>query len=183
MRKDRNDNSEKAERASGDVLTFFLLHNLFSVFYFFVVTIAMGIYSAQDEIYGYTWIQLIGYLISSNFWELTIFRVFPICILAGVAGRITAFYGIKACISYRDRKLKTKRATKKWSELTKGINRMGIKFVITSLLTSFIYTVGLITMLSYALFNEATLLPLIIAYSVVKIGTHFFVRWIVGSKL
>lgn len=60
---------------------------------------------------------------------------------------------------------------------------MGIKFLITALIISFFYSMGIITLLSYMVFDEITLLPLIIIYSGLKIGTYFFVRWLVGSKL
>ena len=183
MRKDNRDYAESGERASGDLLTYFILHNLLSVLFFFLFTIAMGIYAEQVNILGFSWIQVIGYIISSDFWELMVFQVFPISVISSVLGRITGFYAIKIYYIIRDRKLKTRRTTKRWSELSKGINRMGIKFFITALLTSFIYSIGLIVLLSFAIFGEATLLPLVLIYTALKIGTYFFVRWFVGSKL
>lgn len=175
--------TEKSERVSGDLLSYFLAHNIISVLFFFVFTIAMGIYARQEDLYGFSWIQVIGYLISIEFWELTVFQIFPISIISSIIGRITAFYSIKGYYRYKDRKQRTRRTTKRWSELNRGINRMGLKFLITSLITSFIYSIGVITMLSYAIFDENTLLPLIVVYSVLKIGIHFLVRWLVGSKL
>lgn len=183
MRKDGSNATESSERVSGDLVGYFLLHNLISVFFFFVVTIALGIYTEQNVLFGYNWTQIIEYVISSEFWELTVFQIFPISILTSIFGRITAFLSIKGYIKYRDRNLKVKRATKRWSELNQKINRMGIKFIITALITSFFYTVGIVSLLSQFVFDEITLLPLIVVYSVLKVGTHFFVRWLVGSKL
>ena len=178
MRENRKNYAEKSERASGDLLSYFLFHNLISVLFFFTITINLGVYADKYVTDGYTWLQVLGYVISSDFWELTVFQIFPISLLSSVMGRITAFYLIKIYYNYYGN-----RATKRWSELNKGINRMGIKFVITALITSFLFTIGLISLLSYYVFDETTLLPLIVIYSVLKVGVFVFVRWLVGSKL
>lgn len=175
--------AEKSERASGDLLLYFVAHNITSVTFFFIISMLMGIYAIQDKVYGYTWIQLLGYLISLEFWNLAIFQVFPISIFSSILGRIFVFYAIKGYYKYKDRKKRVKRATKRWSELNRGMNRMGLRFLITALITSFIYSIGMITMLSYAIFDENALLPLIIVYAGLKILIYFSVRWLVGSKL
>ena len=178
MKKNEKEYTSKNERASGDLLSYFLYHNLISVLFFFVITISLGIYADKNVTDGYTWIQVFGYVISSDYWQLTVFQIFPISLLSSVMGRITAFYLIRIYYNYYGN-----RATKRWSELNRGINRMGIKFVITALITSFFFTIGLITLLSVFVFDEKTLLPLMVIYSVLKIGTYFFVRWLVGSHL
>ena len=182
MKKSRED-TEKTERASGDLLWYFLLHNLISVLFFFVFTILMGIYVSLIDIYGFSWVQVIGYLINRDFWELVVFQIFPISVISSVLGRIAAFYCIKGYYKYRDRKAKVIRATKRWSELNKGINRIGIKFLITSLITSFIYAFGMVSILSNIIFNQVAFLPLLVVYSMLKIGVFYFVKWLVGSML
>ena len=173
----------KSERASGDLLSYFLLHNLISVLFFFLFTIFMGIYDSMTDVYGLSWIELFGYLINQNFWELTLFKIFPLSVISSILGRITAFYSIRGYYVIKDRKRETKRVPKRWSELNTKINRIGIKFFITALITSFIYSFGVISVLSRAFFNEVTFLPLLIVYTLLKIGVFFFVRWFVGSKL
>lgn len=174
MQEGRRHYVESGERASGDLFGYFLLHNLISVWFFFVFTIGLGIYTERDMTFVY--------LISSEFWELTLFQIFPISVFSSVLGRITAFYSIKGYYKYRDRKTKIKRTTKRWSEMNRKINRMGLRFLITALLTSFVYSIGMITMLSYAVFDETTLLPLMVIYFGLKVGIYLFVRWFVGSK-
>jgi len=175
MRKNKNEYTGNSERASGDLLCYFILHNMISVFYFFVITVYMGIYVGQELV--------LGYIFSREFLELTVFEIFPLSVISSVFGRITAFYGTKGYYKYMDRNRKVKRSMKRWSELNKGINRMGIKFLITALITSFFYSMGVITLLSYMVFDETSLLSLIVIYSVLKFGTFLFVRWLVGSKL
>ncbi len=174
MQEGRSAYVESSERASGDLFGYFLLHNLISVAFFFCFTMCLGIYTERDMTFGY--------FISSEFWELTIFQIFPLSLISSILGRITAFFGIKGYYKYRDRKKKIKRTTKRWSEMNVKINRMGLRFLITALLTSFIYSVGMITMLSYAVFDETTLLPLMVIYFGLKIGIYLSVRWFVGSK-
>lgn len=175
MRENRRDYIISSERASGEMGVYFILHNMISVFFFFVFTINMGIYVGQDI--------TLGYAISSEFWELTVFRIFPLSVISSIVGRVTAFYGIKGYYKYADRKKKVKRVMKRWSEMNSKINRMGIRFLITALITSFFYSTGVIMLLTYMVFDETTLLPLVLIYSVLKIGTFFFVRWLVGSKM
>jgi len=171
----REHNTGGSERASGDLLVYFILHNMISVFFFFVFTVSMGIYVEQS--------LTLGYVFSKEFLELTTFQIFPISVISSIIGRITAFYAIKAGYAYDDRKRRIKRSMKRWSELNEGINKMGLKFLITALITSFFYSLGIVALLSYLVFDETTLLPLIIIYSGLKISTYFFVRWLVGSKL
>ena len=175
MRENKRDYIISSERASGDLLGYFILHNMISVFFFFVFTISVGIYVGQDI--------TLGYVVSSEFWELTVFRIFPLSVISSIVGRVTAFYVIKGYYKYVDRNRRVKRVMKRWSEMNKGINRMGIKFLITALITSFFYSTGVIMLLTYMVFDETTLLPLVLIYSVLKFSTFFFVRWLVGSKM
>ena len=179
MKKDNK--AEKSERASGDKLAYFFLHNIISAVFFLITTFCMGVYVNKDYLLDYNWMEILFYVTRKEFWELSIFQIFPVMILTSILGRIGAFYGIKGYYTYRDRKLKTRRATKKWSEFNKGINRFGIRFVITALIASFIYTCGIVALLSNVLFNETLLLPLLVAYMFLKIGTYFLVRYTVGK--
>jgi len=175
MQEGRRNYIESSERASGDLFGYFLLHNLISVLFFFWFTMSLGVYIERD----FTFVHAI----SSEFWELTIFQIFPLSVISSILGRVTAFYSIKGYYKYKDRKKKIKRTTKRWSEMNTKINRMGLRFLITALLTSFVYSVGMITMLSYAVFDETTLLPLVLIYFGLKVGIYLFVRWFVKSKL
>lgn len=171
----RKDYSEKSERASGDLLTYFILHNSVSVLFFFLFTLYFEIYIGKD--------RLIGFIFQKEFWELAIFQVFPICVISSLIGRITAYYILKGYHNYRNRKRTIKRTPKKWSELNTGINKLGLEFFISALFTSFIFSLGLVSVLQFAVFNEQTLLSLIVIYAGVKIGTHYLVQWFVGAKL
>jgi len=174
--------AEKGERLAGDRLTYFILHNIVSGLIFFLVTIFMDVYVEKDYLLGYTWLQILVYLISREFWMLTITQIFPIMLISSVTGRIVTFYAIRWYVRYADRKTKVRRTTKRWSELNKGVNRMGIRFILTALIASFIYSIGVVVLLSNMIFEETAFLPLLIIYFCLKLGTYFFVRYIIGKK-
>ncbi len=175
--------TEKGERATGDRFTYFFLHNIISAIFFLITTVCMGVYINKDDLLAFDWVQVIFYVTRKEFWELTLSQVFPVMILTSIIGRICAFYCIKLYYKYRDRKKGVIRATKKWSEMNRGINRIGIRFFITAVITSFIYTCGIVALLSNVMFNETLLLPLLVVYTGLKIGTYFFVRYITGRYL
>lgn len=167
--------TNKGVRASGDILNYFILHNIISVIWFFGFTVGFDIYRPHNISF---WL-----LFTAEFWTLVIFQIFPIFIVSGVIGRVTAYGLIKAYYWYENRKRTINRAVKGWSELNEGINKMGIRFIITALITSFIYSFGIMTILQYVIFNEDTILGFIIIYIGVKIGVFFLVRYLVSAKL
>lgn len=171
---------QKTERVSGDLLNYFVLHNVYSSLLFFLITFCVGIYAQQLEVYDLGGWELVSYIISSKFLEMAIQTTF-ILFLCCVIGRIGAYYSIKAYLEYRDRKQQVIRATKRWSEYNQKINRMGFKWFISTIFTAIIYCLGAITILSIMLFNEKTLLPLLMVYVFVKIGVHFFTKWLIGK--
>lgn len=175
MRESRERVGGKSERVGGDALTYFIVHNSFSIFLFFVVTLYFGIYAGKE--------QLIGFVFQKEFWELTLFQIFPISVLCSLLGRIGSYYIINSYIRYKNKKRTIKKSTKRWGELNEGINRLGLVFIISALITSFIYSLGLVAILQFVVFNEESFFALISIYVILKIGTHVFVRWFVGTKL
>lgn len=174
-KKVKQEEKTKGRRVSGDLLFYFCLHNLISVLLFFLFTINLGIYAGHD-------LMLID-IIRQEFWELAILKVFPISILCSFLGRIGAYYILKLQVKIRDRNRKIKGTTKKWSELNSKMNRLGLPFFIGALISSIIYTLGMVGILQYVIFNEKSLLSLIVVYIGIKIGTYYFVQWFIGSKL
>ncbi|MFX1569822.1 MAG: hypothetical protein ACFFCV_15830 [Promethearchaeota archaeon] len=166
--------NRKSERASGDQFWYFCIHNLISIFIFFFATTSLKIYSGNKV--------LLSEIFSREFSELVLLKVFPILILSSIGGRIIALIAINGFIKVKDRNKRVKRTSKKWSEYNKGINKLGLVFILTALITSIIYSLGLVGILQYAIFNENTLLTLIAVYIGLKIGTFYLVRWFIGSK-
>lgn len=173
MKKNKQDYLGKPSRTQGDLLVYFIIHNSISVLLFFVLTIYFEVYVGTE--------LLIGYVFQREFWEMVLLEVFPISVFSSITARLITLYGIiNGYIWYKNRKRIVKKSPKRWSELNQKINKVGIAFFLTSLLTSIIYGIGLIGILQIAIFNETTLTTLIIVYTGFKIGTFLFVRYIVG---
>lgn len=175
MRRNKTQHSGKSERVTGDLIWYFALHNLISVGFFFFFTIGLDLYMGQD--------LMLSDLFSKEFWELVILQIFPLSIISSLIGRASAYLSINGFIKLKNRKRRVKKSTKRWSELNRGINRLGLVFFITALITSVIYSLGLVGILQYAIFSEETLLTLIMVYIGLKIGTFYLVRWGIGAKL
>ena len=175
MREKNKNYSGKSERVTGDLIWYFCLHNLISVFFFFLFTISFDLYMGQE--------LMLSDIFSKEFWGMVLLQVFPLSILSSIVGRGSAYYMINGYIKLKYHKRRVKKSIKRWSELNRGINKLGLVFLITALITSIIYSLGLVGILQYALFSEETLLTLIVVYIGLKIGIFYLVRWGIGAKL
>ncbi|KKL54465.1 hypothetical protein LCGC14_2265140 [marine sediment metagenome] len=165
----RNKKRKKVTRASGDAILYFFLHNIISLIFFFALTINLDIYSGTDI--------MMSYVFSGEFWYMALVQVFLIYILSSVIGRVMAYLTINLYCNIKERPMK------RWSELNRGINKLGLVFLLTGIVTSIIYSLGLVAILQNAIFNENTLITLIIIYMGFKLGTFVIIRWFVGAKL
>lgn len=161
---------QKTERVTGDALLYFFLHNLISVFFFFLFTVRLEIYDGTNV--------SVAFLFTLEFWEMVIFQILLFSIVSSIIGRITAFMLMKAYFKYG-----AKKSMKRWTELNTGINRFSLViFLLTALITSIVYSLGIIAILQDRIFSENTLLTLIFTYILFKTGVFFVVRWFIGSK-
>ncbi|HEC40452.1 MAG TPA: hypothetical protein ENI29_19580 [bacterium] len=162
---------KKSKRVTGDALLYFCLHNLISVFFFFLFTIRLEVYDGMDI--------PVAFLFTSEFWEMVIFQVLLFSIVSSIIGRSTAFLIIKGYFKYG-----TKKTMKRWSELNRGINNFSlIIFLVTALITSIVYSLGIVIILQDRIFSDNSILTLIFTYILFKTGVFFFIRWLVGSKI
>ncbi len=168
--KTKKPKTKRTDRVTGDALLYFTLHITISVLFFFLFTVRLEVYEAKNV--------PITFFFTSEFWDMVIFQVFVFIIISSIIGRITAYYIIKAYFYYG-----TKKSTKRWTEINRGINKFSLLiFLLTALTTSIIYSLGIIAVLQDRIFNESTLLTLIFTYILFKVGCFFFWRWIIGAK-
>ena len=173
--KSQNQQITTATRVTGDAVVYFILHNLISVFFFFLFTIRLEVYDAT--------IMTFSDIFTLEFWGLVIIEVFFLSVVSGIIGRVGAYLSIKTYFYFRNQKRTKKKIMKRWGELHSGINEFNlIIFVLTSFITSLVYSLGVIAVLQNKIFDEESLLTLIGIYVMVKIGIYFLVRWIAKSK-
>jgi len=171
--------TQTTERVTGDALFYFITHNIISVAFFFFFTIGLEVYEIADM----PIISLFSIDFMVDFWNMVIFDVFLFSVFSSIIGRILAFGIMKLYFYLRNKKRRRQKTMKIWSELNSGINRFNLMvFLITAFLTSIIYSLGVIATLNNNIFDESSLITLIVVYAMFKISIYFVVRWITKAK-
>lgn len=161
---------ERAERVKADNILYFFLHNILSVFLFFIISIQFNLYNLETN-------DSFSILISGDFW-IVVFEIFIFSIISGIISRIVVFFGLRIYFYYyRNKVMKT------WTSLNKGWNKISIAFFISSFITAILYVIGFLQILQNSIFSEATLLTLIGAYAILKVSVFIIVRTITEIKL
>ena len=150
------------ERLEGESLAYFAFHNLISGGLFLFITTASGIWSMRRT--------SILSIFTSEFVEL-IFYLFIIYLATGLFGRFSAFFIMKYALKY-DGKI-----MKKFKELNKGMNRLGVVWVLSIFISSVIFSLGIIVLLQDAIYGKDTVFTLIGTYCMIR----FFI-WL-GFKI
>ena len=157
-----------SERVVGDSISYFIFHNIISVTLFFVFTLSLRLYGDKNS--------NIGYILTSDFWLLFL-QIFAISLLSGIIARITVFVIMRAYYSWRNKSMK------RWGEISTGINKVGLTFLISTLFTALVFCLGLIPILQNRIFDENTLFTLIVSYLIIKLGIFLIIRLLTETKL
>lgn len=174
-RKAQRPHVQTTQKVTGDAISYFILHNMISVFFFFLFTINLEVYDAREI--------TITFLFTLDFWEMVIFEVFIFSMLSSGIGRVGAYLIIKGGYYLRNRKRRKKKITKRWGELNSGINQFHwLVFILTALITSLIYSLGVVFILRDTIFSSDSLSSLIVIYIGFKVGVYFFIRWLTKAK-
>ena len=170
---------QKTERVTGDALSYFILHNLISVGFFFLFTVGLEVYEISNIEIG----ELFTLEFFREFWSMVIFDVFCFSVVSSIIGRSSAFLLIRGYFSVRNKKRKKQKTMKRWTELNSGINKFNlVVFLVTAFLTSIVFSIGIIATLNYKIFDESSLLTLVVIYSMFKIGIYFVVKYITKAR-
>lgn len=167
MRRRKKRTTEKKERfswgkASGEERWFFVLHNLISMGFFFLVAYRLRLFSKQSysllDIISFDFLGFIGIVIG-------------LTILLAIFSRVLA-YGI-FYVSY---KYALKKSIKSYWSMNKGINEMtSYPYFIGVILSSILFAIGFVTLVQLKLFREQNMVTLIFAYLLIKIGVYVYI--------
>jgi hypothetical protein len=152
---------KKERRVTGDNFLYFLSHNMISIFLFFTITLAWGLYGEKNS--------SIVFFISKDFWTL-FGMVFFISILSGISARIIVYVIINKIYTSNEKHVK------KFSEINTGVNKLGLNFFLSTFFTCLVFCLGLVTVLQEALFKELTIFTLIFTYVGIKIVIFFIIK-------
>jgi len=158
------------EKLKIDSTLYFLLHNILSIAFFFLLVGWLKLFEIDAV--------NITYLITSDFWSRIVIGIMICMIISDFGGKYLGFLIMKYVVLS-----KTKKSIKSWLELNSGINDFSfliyfLYMVMTSLLYPIII-VGIIT--SYELTRAYNILVLI--YIGLKIGLYLLSRWIIKANL
>lgn len=142
-----------SDHLEGENLIFFAFHNLISGSLFLFITTFSGIWSLRRT--------SIFSLFTSEFIEL-IFWLFFIYLATGLFGRFTAFLIMKYTLKYNGKVMK------KFKEINKGANKIGVVWVLTILVSSVIFALGIIALLQDAIYGKDTFFTLVGTYCIVR---------------
>jgi len=164
--KETTDQKKQYHRVSGDAIWYFFLHNSISLFIFFGFILQLGLFDRQSD--------TITDLLSWSYAELVL-TLFGISLLAGLLGRIFGYFILR--LIFR------KNPIKKIGEFNQGINKLGFSFLISTMISSVLFSIGATAVLQEAIFNEDTLFTLIATYVIIKICVFLITRMFTSFKL
>lgn len=156
------------KRVEGEILIYALFHNTLSGLLFILITTSMGIYELR--------VDNISILLTSQFLSM-IFTIFVVSLITGIIGRFFAFFTLKFIFSYCNKPMK------KFGEINRGINKIGMVFLVSTLITSFLFALGIIAILENMIYDKTTILTLFATYLIIKITVFMTVKIFFNLKL
>ena len=166
MPRSKKQKKDRAERVSGDNIMYLFIHNIISVFVFFILTIQYGLYDIEKN-------DSVASFLSLHFWGLVLI-VFLYGVIAGLLGRLLAFILLRTYYYYVKKK-----SMKRFRGLNRGLSKINIGFFLASLFTAIFYMIGFLGILQIELFKEANLLTLMGAYVILKLIVLISVKLLV----
>ena len=116
------------------------------------------------------------------FFEALIYVMF-LMVLCGLIGRGLAYITLKL-IFERKRKDRTTRVMKKIGEINTGINKIvSFAYIISILLSAFIFTLGIFPILESRIFGTSTFTTIVWTYLIVKVSIFLIVVFISNFKM
>ena len=165
---------KKSKRIEGDEFWYFLLHNVYSSLIFGISGYILGIFEYNFS----NWWDFLTLV----FFDALIYVMF-LMILCGLAGRGLAYITLKI-IFERKRKDGTTRVMKKIGELQSGINKLASwSYIISILLSAFIFTLGIFPILESRIFGTSTFTTIVWTYLIVKVSIFLIVIFISNFKM
>lgn len=156
-----------SRRSEGDRYVYYIVHTLVSSLLFILIGIKFQFFSIQSG--------TISDIFTFNFLSVILIIIF-VSFVVGMIGRIFAFYFVRGV--YKNT------ATKTFIEMNnKGINRIGMRYVLDVILTSILFSLGVVFIVQQKLFGTTDeIFYLILTYILIRIIVYFITRFIVWWK-
>jgi len=153
-------------RSEGDQMIYYLLHSVISSFLFIMLAIYLNFFRLKSD--------TMNFIFSVDFL-MTILAIFIVSIITNFFGRIVAYLVLQ--LIYR------RTATKTFLELNStGLNKLGIRYLVATLIASLLFTTGMVYILQLKIFGEDTIVSLILTYILIKIFIFILTKFLIGVK-
>lgn len=155
------------KRGEADRLVYYVLHTSFATLIFILIAMRLDFFSLRSD--------SISYLFSWNYLEL-IFIIFLWNLICSLFARILGYYLLKT--------LYWKSTVKNIFELnSKGVNRISFRYVLALFITSVLWTLGALLILTEQLFGEENeTFALVLTYVIIKITVFIITKVIVDAR-
>ncbi len=155
-------------RAEGDKTVYYILHSFFTVLFFVVIGIYFDFFIIKTT--------LVVDLFTGDFFMSFIY-IFIASIGSNLVARYFAYKMLQGIYKHS--------ATKNFWELNStGINKIGIRYILATMITSFIFCIGAVVILQEKIFGttEEDIISFIIIYLSLKIGVYIYTKLTVEAK-
>jgi hypothetical protein len=144
----------KSGRAEGDKILYYIFHSLFTALIFILFAIYFDFFILKSE--------YVTDLFTGSF-ILSVIYVFIVSIGANMFARVLAFYMIRGI--YKHSVVKSI-----WELNSSGINKIGVRYFVATLITSLLFCLGVVVILSRKIFGtEDEVVAIIVVYLIIKI--------------
>lgn len=156
------------KRGEADRFIYFIIHTSIATLLFILIAIRLDFFALRSD--------SISYLFSWEYIEL-IFIVFLWNIICSILARILGYYLLKF--------IYLESVTKNIIDLNaKGINRLSVRYFLALFITSVLWTLGALLILSEQLFGdvEDEISALVLTYVIIKVSVFIITKIIIDAK-
>lgn len=159
--------SKNVERTKGDGWVYYGLHSIIGSALFLFISLPFNLFKLYNG--------SISSLFTSDFL-LSLILVLSLSVGTNVFGRIIA-YRLLSLIY-----MKTTTKTIKELNFNNGMNKMGMRYVVSMLISSLVFSLGVIYILESKIFGDNTLTSFTLTYIIIKLISYVFTVIFVASK-
>jgi len=163
---DPRDKSQKKHdkfRVEGERTYYFIIRSLIAGTLFLIIT-------SFTEIWQVNIVDL-SVFFTSAFIELILW-LFLIYFFTGITARILTFHILKYVFRWNSKSINT------FWDINKGMNKMGIKWLISILIKSILFAFGIVGLLQNVIFDKSTFFTLVGTYVIVEVVVSLTLRLI-----
>lgn len=166
IKEEKYHKEKRYKRFEGDQLVYYLIHSIIATFIFIYIALQLDFFSLKEN--------TIEYLFTWRFLAL-IFIVFLWSLVSSMIARIIGYFLLLGIYKHS--------IPKSFFAINlKGINRLGLRYLLALFITSVLWSLGAITILQDQIFENEDIFSLIIMYVVIKFTVFIITKLMIDVK-